>query len=929
MQGNALDKDQVIAAQMNEPPELAWNIPTEFPDLRQHKQIAIDLETCDPHLTTLGPGWARKDGFIVGIAVAAGDWEGYFPIRHSNGHNLDPKMTMKWLRAQMATPHIDKIMHNATYDLGWLRAEGVNVQGRIIDTMITGAIVDETRMSYSLNNLGRDYLAERKNEKLLRVAAAEWGLDPKAEMYKLPPTFVGRYAEQDAGMTLRLWERLKLELKEHDLWNIWELETSLIPMMCDMRQAGVRVDVRKAEQAKRLFKKRSVELKDEIHRLTGVRVEPWAAASVATVFDALGLHYPRNKTEQRDMFRKGGSPSFTKQWLSAHDHPVAQMIVSLREVDKADSTFIDSILRHEHKGRIHTEFHQLRSDDGGTVTGRFCVAADTLIETQRGPVPIVDIKPRQDKAVTHLGRLQPIRHLIYKGEEEMVALRVSSGSVVKCTRNHRVMTDSGWMKVGDLTVGQEICGVDIQKGSSQQGALPESGGVLPFRGQAQPQGSGGEARGDIPLRTGHGQYSSHRGANEGREGSPVLSVQAWHKKRDGGENRQLAPELQGPPVLRPAWVHSGAQAELVHGEADVEPRLRASGGYGADAWLDRGPRGYECAPHQREPRGQLTAQPSVGDTGGSSLTTRSVTVEEIKPLGVAQVWDIEVETDHSYVAHGLIHHNSSSNPNLQQIPARDPEIKKIMRGLFIPEDGTQWGSFDYSSQEPRLLVHFAASIRGPDRHDMIDDVVKAYNEGDVDLHQMVADFAGITRKEAKVVNLGIMYGMGKAKLAKQLGITEEAAGGLLATHHNKVPFVKGLADLATQQAGKNGLIRTLLGRRCNFHLWEPRTYGYNQPLPFDKAIATYGQPLRRAFTYKALNKLIQGSAADQTKKAMADCHAEGLLPMLTVHDELCFSVESAEQANRIQEIMETGLSHVLKVPSKVDAEMGANWGEVG
>jgi DNA polymerase I-like protein with 3'-5' exonuclease and polymerase domains len=235
---------------------------------------------------------------------------------------------------------------------------------------------------------------------------------------------------------------------------------------------------------------------------------------------------------------------------------------------------------------------------------------------------------------------------------------------------------------------------------------------------------------------------------------------------------------------------------------------------------------------------------------------------------------------------------------------------------------------DYSSQDgPACWCTLLLAGRGPDRHDMIDDVVKAYNEGDVDLHQMVADFAGITRKEAKVVNLGIMYGMGKAKLAKQLGITEEAAGGLLATHHNKVPFVKGLADLATQQAGKNGLIRTLLGRRCNFHLWEPRTYGYNQPLPFDKAIATYGQPLRRAFTYKALNKLIQGSAADQTKKAMADCHAEGLLPMLTVHDELCFlGRKRGAGCNRIQEIMETGLSHVLKVPSKVDAEMGAQLG---
>jgi DNA polymerase I-like protein with 3'-5' exonuclease and polymerase domains len=144
-----------------------------------------------------------------------------------------------------------------------------------------------------------------------------------------------------------------------------------------------------------------------------------------------------------------------------------------------------------------------------------------------------------------------------------------------------------------------------------------------------------------------------------------------------------------------------------------------------------------------------------------------------------------------------------------------------------------------------------------------------------------------------------------------------------------VPFVKGLADLAMQQAAKHGVIRTLLGRRCNFHLWEPRTFGYNKPLPFEEAMKEYGQPLTRAFTYKALNKLIQGSAADQTKKAMADCYAEGLLPMLTVHDELCFSVDSTEQANRIQEIMETGLSDVLKVPSKVDAELGYNWGEVG
>ena len=158
--------ERMIQQDLFQPIEADWNIPTEYPDLTKYKQIAVDLETCDPNLMTLGPGWSRKDGFIVGIAVAAGDYYGYFPIRHENGHNLDPKMTIKWFKKQMATPHIDKIMHNATYDAGWLRAEGVEVQGRIIDTMIAAPLVDENRFSFSLNNLGRDYLGETQERNL-------------------------------------------------------------------------------------------------------------------------------------------------------------------------------------------------------------------------------------------------------------------------------------------------------------------------------------------------------------------------------------------------------------------------------------------------------------------------------------------------------------------------------------------------------------------------------------------------------------------------------------------------------------------------------------------------------------------------------------------------------------------------------------------
>ena len=612
-----------------------WNIPPEFPDLTGYSEVAVDLETKDPNIKNLGPGWARKDGHIIGIAVAAGEYKGYFPIRHENGHNLDPKFALKWLKKQMSVPEMKVIMHNATYDAGWMRAEGIEIKGRIIDTMITGALVDENRWSFGLDAMARDYAGIRKDEKMLKAAAKAWGIDPKAEMWQLPPMYVGAYAERDAVATLKLWQFLKVKLEEEQLWEIWNIETDLIPCMLDMRSNGVRVDLDKASKNKKLIRGKANELRRGIEKQAGGDVDIWASASIAKMFDKLGLEYPRTDK---------GAPSFNKGYLSSHPSKVCQDLVKLREFDKADSTFIDSILRHETNGRIHTELHSTRRDEGGTVTGRF----------------------------------------------------------------------------------------------------------------------------------------------------------------------------------------------------------------------------------------------------------------------------------------------SSSNPNLQQIPARDKDIKKLIRGLFIPEDGYKWGSFDYSSQEPRLLVHFAASVGDMPRQDLLEDIVDQYNTSDVDLHQMVADLAGITRKEAKAVNLGIMYGMGVAKLANQIDVDPDTAKELLQQHRDKVPFVKALAEMASRRAAGNGQIRTLLGRKCRFHLWEPKTFGAGKPLPHDEALKEYGgvsgAGIRRAFTYKALNRLIQGSAADQTKKAMLDCYKEGFTPMLTVHDELCFNIESPEQTARIKEIMETGVN--LKVPSKIDVDIQDDWGEI-
>ena len=131
-------------------------------------------------------------------------------------------------------------MHNAQYDLGWCRAMGFEVNGRIIDTMMTANLLDENRFSYSLNALGYDYLGQTKNERDLVEAAKEFNVDPKSEMWKLPAQFVGQYAEQDATLTLKLWEHFQTMLNREELWNIWELETKLLPCLVDMTMRGVR-----------------------------------------------------------------------------------------------------------------------------------------------------------------------------------------------------------------------------------------------------------------------------------------------------------------------------------------------------------------------------------------------------------------------------------------------------------------------------------------------------------------------------------------------------------------------------------------------------------------------------------------------------------------------------------------------------------------
>ena len=196
-------------------------MPEELKDLSNYKEIAVDLETNDPDLTTLGSGNVVGRGHIAGIALAVDGWSGYFPVKHENGGNMDKKLVFNWLKDIFKQEDTTFIFHNAMYDVCWLRFYGIEIKGKIVDTMIAASLIDENRLSYQLNTLARHYIGIGKDEKILQEAAKLWEVDPKKDLWRLPAMFVGQYAERDAEATLKLWQRLKTELYAQELWSVF------------------------------------------------------------------------------------------------------------------------------------------------------------------------------------------------------------------------------------------------------------------------------------------------------------------------------------------------------------------------------------------------------------------------------------------------------------------------------------------------------------------------------------------------------------------------------------------------------------------------------------------------------------------------------------------------------------------------------------
>lgn len=360
-------------------PDTGWTPPSEWPRLKDAKLLGLDCETKDTALKEKGPGFRRRGddhAHIVGMSVGTpegGRW--YFPMRHTIApeQNLDPDKVLEWARDNLCTPDQLKVGANLSYDVDALWSEGVPVTGPFVDVQHAEALLDSGRYSYSLDSLAQSYLGETKvKDDLKDWIELAYGPDEnyRAHIWRAPPCLVGPYAEGDVDLPLRIYALQKAKLEAENMMGLFDLETELIPLMVQMRQRGVRVDL---EYAKRLDGELTVamgELDARLKAIAGREIDVDSRSDLATFFDAAGVAYP--KTE-------AGAPSFRKEWLERLAHPAGELIRQRRQLQKYRNTFIRSYILDKHvNGRIYALFHQLKGDDNGAVSGRFSSSLPNL-----------------------------------------------------------------------------------------------------------------------------------------------------------------------------------------------------------------------------------------------------------------------------------------------------------------------------------------------------------------------------------------------------------------------------------------------------------------------------------------------------------------------------------------------------------------------
>lgn len=609
-------------------PESNWMPPKQFPNLGGVRTLAIDIETRDPRLEQLGPGFIRGDAEVVGISCATNDAGWYFPFSHHGGGNMEREPVIRFFQDLLKDRDRWIVGANLQYELEGLDSLEIQVQGRLVDVQVAEPLLDEeSAQGYALEVLCQKYLGRGKDERLLREAASAYGVDPKSGLWKLHSRYVGPYAIFDAQACLQILPKQLERLKEEELLPIFEMESKITRLLWLMRKQGIPVDVDAAKKFRNELEDEENKLREDFNRKYGCRLDEWSGPLLASLCDQQGIRYPRTPK---------GNPSFTGDYLDGCDHPMLKTVAEIRVINRLKGTFIDDwILKHVINGRVHPQWRQLASDEGGTRSGRMAAA----------------------------------------------------------------------------------------------------------------------------------------------------------------------------------------------------------------------------------------------------------------------------------------------NPNPQQVPARSDLAPKL-RKLFRYDD---WAKLDYSQQEPRLMVHYAHLCKCTGADKIRDAYIQNPN---LDYYDFLKESCGMPRRDSKDCTLGRMYNMGVAKFAAKLNIPESESREKLEAFDRNAPYVRELNDLCMNSAQTRGYIKTILGRRRHFNLYEPRFQsGEERPIALPLHLAQQawpGQALQRAYSYKALNALIQGSAADMTKAAALKCWEEdGAIPFMLVHDEGDYPSASEAESQHLKHQWENCVT--TTVPMKVDLTHGKHW----
>lgn len=373
-------------------PETGWRPPSDFPNLSAAKVISFDTETWDPELNEAGPGWGRGKGHIIGASIAVEDgtsW--YFPMRHGivNGKqmlspehaamNMDPEAVLRYLD-HVLHDNRPKVGANLIYDVGWLNWEGVRVGGKLSDIQFAEALLDSEAPNVGLDELAYKYLGIGKETEDLYEWLACWnrkkaGSAQREWLYATPPVLAGPYAEADAALPLKVIEKQWSAMHTRGVLDLFDLECRLIPLLVKMRMKGAPVSVTRAEKVYDDLSKRLEDVEGRLTAVAGRAVNPGSPKSMEDAFRALGIPIPKKVSKVTGL----EAVSFDKKILSGIDHPFVNIVTEHRELLKVRDTFIKSyIIEKNIKGRIHCEFHPLKSEGSGTRSGRFASRSPNL-----------------------------------------------------------------------------------------------------------------------------------------------------------------------------------------------------------------------------------------------------------------------------------------------------------------------------------------------------------------------------------------------------------------------------------------------------------------------------------------------------------------------------------------------------------------------